>query len=80
MPHNPNLQQLNATQDERLKRYVSYLIRISQPPNPQGLRLAANRILQASRDTSKGCFTNWATRWITRTRLVSYDQGEGSSC
>ena len=49
---------LNATQDEGLRRYVSYLIRVGQPPNRQGLRLAANRILQASGDTSKGCSTN----------------------
>jgi hypothetical protein len=27
---------LNSTQDEGLKRYVSYLIRIGQPPNRQG--------------------------------------------
>ena len=57
---------LNATQDEGLKRYMSYLIRIGQPPNRQGLRLAANRILQASGDTGKGCSMNWATRWMTR--------------
>ena len=48
---------LNPTQDEGLKRYVSYLIRIGQPPNRQGLRLGANRILQASGDTGKGCST-----------------------
>jgi hypothetical protein len=41
---------------------MSYLIRIGQPPNRQGLRLAANRILQASGDTGKGCSTNRATR------------------
>jgi hypothetical protein len=35
-----------------------YLIRISQPPNQQGLRLAANQILQAFKDTGKGCSTN----------------------
>ena len=58
--------QLNSTQDEGLKRYVSYLIRIGQPPNRQGLRLGANRILQASGDTDKGCSAEWATRWMTR--------------
>jgi hypothetical protein len=49
---------LNATQDERLKRYMLYLIRIGQPLNRQGLRLVANRILQAFRNTGKDCFTN----------------------
>jgi hypothetical protein len=49
---------LNATQDKGLKGYMSYLIRIGQPPNQQGLQLAANRILQASKDTGKGCSTN----------------------
>jgi hypothetical protein len=36
---------LNSTQDDGLKRYLSYLIRIGQPATKAGICGAANRIL-----------------------------------
>jgi len=57
---------LSPIQEEGFKRYISYLIRIGQPPNKQGLRYGANRILQQCGEIGKGVSKEWATRWLTR--------------
>ena len=45
---------LSPIQEEGFKRYILYLIQIGQPPNKQGLRYGANRILQQCGEIGKG--------------------------
>jgi hypothetical protein len=52
---------LNPTQENGLKRYISYLIRIGQPPTKDGIRRAASHILLIYGEVS-GCSKVWATR------------------
>jgi hypothetical protein len=58
---------LNPPQEEGLKRYISYLIRIGQPPTKDGIRRAASQILLTCGEVS-GCSKAWATRWLTRNK------------
>jgi DDE superfamily endonuclease len=59
---------LNANQEDGLKRYLSYLIRIGANPGQRKLRHAADRILIASGDTGLGVSKSWAKRWMTRNK------------
>jgi hypothetical protein len=59
---------LTLQQENGLKRYLSYLIHIGQPPTKTSLRAAGNKIREASGYTGDWLGSNWATRWMTKNR------------
>ena len=59
---------LNQNQDEGLKRYISYLIRIGQPPTKRTITGAANNILRQTEGLDASVGSSWATRWLTRNK------------
>jgi len=56
------------TQDDGLKRYLSYLIRVGQLQINEVYVLTANHILRACGDSGLGVSPDWATRWMTRNK------------